>query len=108
MPLDNNDPATDSDKFIEEVDAELRATRASEDQVLLAAKTNAPATKAKFDVNELLKYYSHSSRYLRRDIQISVEHIREMEMVYYIEYPELNSMQELAEKLNWMDINDVG
>lgn len=70
---------------------------------LALAKQKAPADKESFDIQRFGQYYDLNDD--RGELRITPEVIEDFEIQYYLLFPELKTLQELAEKRHWLEAN---
>lgn len=70
---------------------------------LALAKQKALADKEPFDIQGFGQYYDLNDD--RGTLRITPEVIEDFEIQYYLLFPELKTLRELAEKRQWLEAN---
>ncbi len=100
MPETNGTSDSETDLLLEELNTETKEYLQQRRELVQQAKTSTPQ-KEPFDINEFGKRYS-----LGRDsgeTNISPELIESLEAEYYVDNPDINTLDDFATKKNESD-----
>lgn len=92
------------DPILEAAKKRNEERKMAENSQILEAKKN--PNKEPLDIEKLRKIYNFASGNLHGEEIITPDVIHDVEVAYYLKYPELKTLQELADKLNYLDAYD--
>lgn len=98
-PNENNTDATET--ILREINEKHDKFVKKQNQKLEEAKRN--ANKEPFNIDELEQHYDFKNNSLNDEIILDKDTIRELEITYYLNHPELTTMKKLAEHLVKLD-----
>jgi hypothetical protein len=101
----NEREETPTEKLEREIDERNAAFNEKQTQLLEEAKRNADENKEPFSLDELKEYYSFASDFVPLYVTqlIPDAEIERIEMIYYVKYPKIKTMEELGEFLTRLD-----
>lgn len=92
----------DFDSLMDKMDKRDEALRSEKAKLIARAKADKPKKEA-FDADKLKKLFNYADLMHTGVESDSQEARMQLEEKYYLQYPEINTIEEFAEKLKMMD-----